>query len=420
MNAMNLKTSALVLLAGASLASLAGAQTTMEWMVLKSARPGDFAAGQAIAADNARSLPGVSREPVAFAYALPADQAPIAAPAPFVAESREYWMEVDGARLRDGVAIHTTVPGALVRINPAAQAQLQGRGAALALDPAALEIRSGAGRFAGGTGMELLASAEALKASGAPFAEGTAAFRLASRVGAGELVLAAREAVAGERYVVHVFEPASEHKLSLRTEKTEYLHGQQLAIETSLGNGQSRLRFDQVEAFVSAPGGRAWPLAVTRQKDGSYRGVLTLDAREAAPEGLWEVNLAARGQQNGLKVVRGARTAFAVALPTAALEGQVGISRTSQGFRVELPVEVGTAGRYEARGILYGTNAAGELRPMTIAHFANWLESGRGSLGLDFAIGAGFKAPFELRDLRLMDQGRMGLLHRQDQALVLP
>ena len=420
MKAKNLKISALALLAGASLATAAGAQTTLEWMTLKSSRPGDFAGAEAVAVSAARSLPGVSREPVAFAYALPADQAPIVAQAPFVAESREYWMEVDGARLRDGVAIETTVPGALIRINPAAQAQLQGRGASLALDPAAFEIRSGANRFAAGTGMELLASAEALKASGAPFAEGTAAFRLASRVGAGELVLAAPQAAAGERYVVHVFEPASQHKLSLRTEKSEYLHGQQLLIETSLGDGQSRLRLDQVEAFVSAPGGRAWPLAVTRQKDGSYRGVLTLDAREAAPEGLWEVNLAARGQQNGRKVVRGARTAFSVALPTAALEGQAGISRAGQSIRVELPVSVGTAGRYEVRGILYGTNAAGELRPMTIAHFANWLEAGRGSLGLDFAIGAGFKAPFEVRDLRLMDQGRMGLLHRQDQALVLP
>lgn len=406
------------LLAGATLA--AQAQTTLEWITFGGARPGDLAASQALTDAAARNLPGVSREPVAFSYALPADQAAIEAAKPFVAESREYWMEVSGAELRSGVALETTMPGALVRVNPAAQAQRDGRAGALALDPASFELRSGAARFAAGTGMEQLASAEALEQAGTPFAEGTSAFRIAPRVGAGRLVLAAPLAAEGERYVVHVFEPKSEQKLVLRTEKGDYLHGQQLVVETSLGAGTSRLRFDQVEAYVSAPSGRAWPLSVVRQKDGSYRGTLQLDGREAGPQGLWEVNIAVRGQLDGLTVVRGARTAFACALPTAALEGQAGVVREGKQLRVELPLQVGAAGRYEVRGVLYGTNAQGELRPIEVAHFASWLEAGRGSLGLSFENIGAFKAPFEIRDLRLYDQGRMGLLHRQELALVLP
>lgn len=422
MNIQKLKNPlALSLLAGVALASGAAAQAGAQWTALRGGGGADLVASQPMAAEGARSLPGIERAPVAFSYALPADQA-LQQPAPFVAESREYWMEVSGAQLRAGAPIETALPGALVRINPAGKAQLEGRADGLALEPAALELRSAAGSFVAGSGMELLASAEALRESGAPFVAGTSAFRVAPQVGAGRVLVVAPLAVVTERYVIHVFEPKSEQTLRLGANQTSYLHGQQLVVSAALGDAKSRLRFDQAEAYVSAPGGRAWPLTFSRQKDGSYRGTINLDAREAAPEGLWEVNLVARGRgQDGLAVVRGARTAFSVALPTAAFEGQAGIRRGDNKVVVELPLQVGTAGRYEARGILYGTNAAGVLQPMMIAHFANWLEAGRGSLSLTFEnLAAGFKAPYELRDLRLYDQGRMGLLHRQDQALVLP
>src|SRR5262245_9395762 len=125
------------LLAGAAVA--AEAQTTMEWMALQGTRQNDLAGAQPVASDAARTLPGVSREAVAFAYALPADQA-LQAPAPFVAESREYWMEVSGAQLRSGAPIAVTAPGALVRINPTGKAQVEGRAAGLTLEPSALEL----------------------------------------------------------------------------------------------------------------------------------------------------------------------------------------------------------------------------------------------------------------------------------------
>jgi len=418
MKAKNFKTSLFVaLLAGTTLA--AQAQTTLEWLTLGGLKTGDLVATQVVQVDASRTLPGVSRDPVAFSFALPAGQK-LEAQAAFVAESREYWMEVSGAQLRSGVAVKTTQPGALLRINPAGKAQQEGRAAKLALDPAALELRSPTGRFAAGTGMELLVSAEALKESGAPFLEGTTAFRLAPQVGAGNLVLVAPLASDGERYTVHVFEPTSDFKLNLGTEKADYLNGQSLVVEASLGDAKGRLRLSQVDAFVSAPTGRAWPLSLTRQRNGSYRGTLVLDGKEAAPQGLWEVNVVARGDRAGLEVVRGARTAFNCAMNTAAFEGQAGVSRSKQSLHLELPLQVGSAGRYEARGTLFGTNGKGELVPVAVAHFANWLEAGRGSLSLDFENLGDFKAPFEVRDLRLIDQSRMGILHRQDQALVLP
>lgn len=366
------------------------------------------------------SLPDVAREPVTFSYALPAEQA-LAPSKPHVAQSREYWAEVSGAQLRAGLPIFVSAPGALVRINPSGLAQLGGRAKDLALDPAAFEIRNAKGvALSATTATELLASSEQLAAAGAPFVEGTSAFRLAAAAGIGKLTLAASAAVDGEKYVVHVFEPQSDAVLALRALRNDYLHGQSLAVEAELQIAGVAQGLGQVQAMVTSPAGRAWPITFSRQASGSYRATAKLDANEKLAPGLWEVQIAASATKDGLTVMRGARTAFNVALPTAALRGVSKAGATASTFAVE----VGSAGRYEVRGVLYGMAADGQMKPIAISHSADWLEPGARQLTLTFdqatIQASGLKAPFELRDLRLMDQGRMGLLHRQERALTLP
>src|SRR6185369_1526378 len=72
---------------------------------------------------------GLDRTPVRVSHALDAAQAIDSAPKPFVAQSREFWSDVGATELRTGVKLHTTAPGALIRLSP------QG-GASAALDPA--------------------------------------------------------------------------------------------------------------------------------------------------------------------------------------------------------------------------------------------------------------------------------------------
>ena len=58
-----------------------------------------------------------------------------------------------------------------------------------------------------------------------------------------------------------------------------------------------------------------------------------------------------------------------------------------------------------------------------VAHSAAYLAAGHGALELAFdrelVAASGLRAPFEVRDLRLIDQGNMGLLHRQARGLVI-
>jgi Domain of unknown function (DUF4785) len=412
--------------AGAASAAAAGNRA----VTLLAPESGDLVP-RALATNLPPARPDVPREPVSFSWPVAADQALEARPAPPVQRSKEFWLQASAAELRQGVALPTTAPGALVRVNPA-----PGAGAAQAsdhaLDPARFELVDERGRVhAGGAGLEQSVTAEQLAAAGSPFPEGTAAFRLRADLGAGRFLLRAPELAASSgRYVIHVLDRASDLELALGSGRTAYLAGDVLTIETELLQGGRRLpvqalqqALQEVTGYLVAPNGEARPVRFQRTLTGAWRASASLTGA-AAPGALWEVEVTARGEQAGRTVLRGVRTAFAVAAPTARFTGLVTASGEGVRPAVTLEVEAAAAGRYEARGVLFATDAKGELRPAAVAHAAAWLEPGRGRIDLAFdpatLAEAGLGAPFEVRDLQLLDQGRMGLLHRQARGLVLP
>ncbi len=368
----------------------------------------------------APGLPGVSREAVTFTFPVGADTALAAAPAPYETRSREYFVEVSAAELRAGATIYTTAPNALVRINPAASEQLRGGAAELAVDPSSLVIRTAAGdQLRAADATRQLVDAEQMKATGVPFAAGTTAFRLSPSVGIGALTVAAPDLRSDATYAIHVFDVESDAVLSLRAAAMDFFHGQDLRIHAHFEDAAGRFATDQAQGFVTSPSGDAWPVRWTAGEHGLMSASLPLDAVQGAGQGLWELHMAAAGERDGLTVMRNATTAFAVHVPTAALNGDVRVLR-QQGLAIELGVSVAEAGRYEVRGMIFGTDASGALVPFAAAHSANWLnEDGHLTLGVeaDLLRQAGVHAPFEVRDLRLMDQGRMGVLHRQARGL---
>lgn len=377
----------------------------------------DLAAGELVRLPADKGLvPDVSRDAVDFSYAIDKSfafngDATLAAPQPFVASSREYFVDVDAAELSRGVTVYTTAPGALLRINPAA-----GEKASTVVDPAGL-IATGPGGvvFTAAEAFERIVSAEQLAEAGAPFADGTVAFRLSPAVGAGAITIALPAVKSSGRYTVHVFDRLSPVALELGADRLDYLHGDRLSVRAAFAGAAVDL--GEVEGFVTSPADRAWPLEIDAT-DGALLASLPLDASGAHAPGLWEVHLAARGTVDGLEVVRSVRTSFAAHLPTARLDGRVERVKVREGLALRFGVELGTPGRYEVRGMLYGTDASGQLAPMAVGHAADWLDAS-GALTLAFPAAPGFSAPYELRDLRLLDQGRMGVLHRQDRALRL-
>ncbi|MCB1035689.1 MAG: DUF4785 family protein [Acidobacteria bacterium] len=413
-----LKTSTLLAITALCLAAL---PASAAGSALLAPTAGDLVPSILVAPTVGGPQPEVSREPVSFAWALDSSRPLDAAPPRFTSTSKGYWLDVSAEELRQGVPLDTVSAGALVRINPAPGATAAP--AAGALDPQNLVVVKEGTDLSGAQAMEFLVTAEQMAAADLPFAPGTSAFRLRTELGAGAFRLQAPALPASVgRFVVHVQEPASEVVLALRSNRPHYLHGQGLRVTLKLNDGGQSLAATDIRAFVLSPAGRSFPVAF-RRAGGEYRANLLLDAQERFAEGLWELQATVEGRRGELTVRRGGRTAFQVSLPTARLEGTADVTREGGGLAVRMGVETAVAGRYEIRGVLYGTDAEGQLKPFAVGHSAAWLGAGRGDVTLTFEkellSGSGLAAPFEIRDLRLLDQGRMGLLQRQERGLAL-
>ena len=336
------------------------------------------------------------RAPVTFSWKIDPSTA-LHDTAPQAAESREFWQTVDAAELQRGVALKLSAPGSLIRISPAAGAR------GLAVD--ALKVRGARGPAK----LERLLDARQLKAAGMDVGTGTVMAKLAPDAGAGAFTLSAADARG--RYGVHVFEPASSDVLSAKIDRDRALAGDSIRLDVGFARA-GRAVAASGEALLVSPDGRSWPVKLSAAGN-RLRADVRLPRTGSDAPGLWELQVFA--DADGIQ--RDARTAFAVARPTARFGGQYDFDAAR--LQMALPLVAASAGRYEARGMLYATAPDGVLRPVSQAHSAAWFERGDGTLALAFDrshLPQGYGAPFEVRQLELLDQSRMAPLEKRARA----
>lgn len=428
-----------------TLAALAAAAPSdARRLTLPAPSPGDLVAAGALA--EAAPVVDADRQPVAVAWPLAAGSPLATAVAPFVAESREHWFRVTAAELEAGVEPAIASRGALLRLSPLAAEP----GAASPSPPAIdqIVVVDGAGtRHRGGAAVAALADAEALAAAGVELPEGSVALRLRAELGSGPFRLQVDGATASgaSGFLVHVFEPDSEVVLSFGADRSAFAAGDSGELTLDLDAGGRQLAADQIVGFVSSPGGRVEALHFVPGPDGRARASFASPFGADGRAGLWQAEVAViatgeasgdfesgpdtgrrRNRPRGKPRVhrRTARTAFAVALPTARLAGELEVAARSAagGLAIGVPVEVASAGRYAVRGTVAERRSDGTMNAVARAESAAWLEPGTGELRLEFAAevlaGAAPGAALELVELELVDPGRLGLLERR--ALELP
>jgi hypothetical protein len=357
----------------------------------------------------------LDRSPAALSWALAADAILDARPQVHTAESREYWIDASAAELARGLALSTTAKGALVRLSPRAG------DTTAAIDVTRVVIRANGRTYTADEATRQIANADELAAAGMNVPGGTIVFKLADELGAGRIELVTADA-RGD-YLVHVFEPASDVVLELAAERDNALAGDTLRFHARLLGGGT---LDQLAGIVRAPGGETMDVSFTRASDGRFVASVKPDAAFAGKPGLWELHAFGQARQAGLDVQRDARTAFGVAVASARLDGNVAIiggKNRKAGVGVRIGIDVADASRYQLAGVLYGTASDGRLKPAAMAHSATWLDAGVGNIDLAFDAtalnAAGVRAPYELRDLRLVNQADMSLLERRERAAAL-
>jgi len=339
--------------------------------------------------------------PVRFTW--PIDQAAddLTAAAPHRAESTSHALESTAVALRRGVEVPVSQPGALIKVSPRAPADLE------LIDPRGRVLRPGDG----------------LRSLGAD----PGAFVLDPAVGAGTFIL--RGTVDGDVHL-DVRERGSDIVLAVQAAADVVFVGDVVRVQARLTHAGRVLAGARVRGRILDPAGHERG-ALVRGPGGLLHQALPARVGEHPAGALWTVEISAEATVDGVPVRRSVTTAFAVSVPTARYTGAAevhlpdpsGPIDATSGVRVDLELDVASPGRYAATAVLHGTNREGASQPISVAQSADELTPGRRRLTLEFdaaAIAAsGMRAPFELRDLRLADQGRMAVLHRQARGLPL-
>jgi hypothetical protein len=356
----------------------------------------------------------LERAPITVSWALDASQPLTANPAAFVAESREYWIDASQADLQRGLSLALSAPGAVIRLSP------HGGRSSATIAVSDVQISVAGRRVDNGVAIRSIASADELSAAGMDAPQGSVALRLSDTIGAGPVQLAVP--TANGAYLVHVYEPASSVTLNLGAERDNVSGGEALRIHASVVGANA---LDRIGGLVSAPDGSSQTITFARQSDGSYLASVVPDVAHAGDRGLWEVHAFAV-VAGRVAIPRDAKSAFSVSVPVARLDGSVERSVDKAGSRdvaVQVGVESVAASRYQVSAVLYGTASDGALKPAVIAQSAAWLGVGHDRIELrydaDSLAKSGMSAPYELRDLRLVNQADMSLLERRERALTL-
>jgi hypothetical protein len=365
----------------------------------------------ALVAPKSSALADVEQQAVHFAWALDADAA-LSAPQPHVADSREFWTQLDADRAKRGFGFTPTADGALVRISSQGGAKAGG----IAIDD--LSIRADGELLDTASAVQHAAGDAELKAAGAVFSEGTMVFQLAPGLAGKRIDVALPKSTAG--VLMHVLEPQSRVSMQLSADSLQASAGGKLELSASFADAGNSVPAQRIAGLITAPDGRSFELEFVLDKSG--RGVARFELPADAGGGMepWEIHAFGASALGKAQVLRDARTAVMVSQPNARLLGSADLKALDGGVAVQLPVETSSTGRFELRGTLYGSNSQGELKPMAIAHSAEVLAAGRGTLELRFpadVLNGALGAPYALRDLNLSDQSRMSLSERRQHAL---
>ncbi len=329
-------------------------------------------------------------------------------------ESRQYFVDATGEMLAAGIELPISAAGAVIRISPLST------DASLSINPRQLQLEMNGQPLDRGAISQVTGGSE-LSRQGMTVPEPTLAFRLNRNAGYGLLRLIASDTADQLDYVIHVFEPNSQWVAELSLPRFNFLAGEVLDFSLSLGDGTRQAGLESVQAVLATPDAtRTWDLALD-----SLQRQLSVTApmvARSADEGLFEAHVYVEARDGDLVIRRDLKLPLNLAPPVARFTESA--TRTAaSGPGLDLGVETTAAGRFMINASVYGTNSRGQLEPLAYVQSAAMLQPGTGQIRLDIdpqlLADSGLGAPFEIRNLDLLDQGRMLLMERRARAVII-
>jgi hypothetical protein len=390
---------------------LAGsAATAATPLQLIAARSSDLVPSRLQATTPARSaIADLDRQPVSMSWALDAKQALDARPVPFTRQSREYWSDASADQLQQGFALSTSANGALIRLSPHADN-------AQVIDASTLLFRANGRLYTASDAVRSAADQDALRAAGMDVPSGSVVVKLADTLGSGRIELIAPDAAGS--YLVHVFEPASKIVMSLQAERDTVLAGDRVRIVTAIEGAT----LDRVEGLLSAPDGSSQDVSFLRQGNGNYAALVRPDPAHAGGLPVGNPRLRQCRESHVRRATRCPHGIRGERRQRTPERDHPTTGRPGQGFRIAAVDRRRGGNGQSLPACRHAVWQPQRWFPGTAGrcHSAAWLEAGTAAITLSFdqqTLGESqLRAPYEIRDLRLINQADMSLVERRERA----
>lgn len=325
--------------------------------------------------------------------------------------SNEYWFPVSGKQLSQGVELDISHPGALVRLT----ALVKNAKRATIVNPRELEIYKDFEKQE--EAMESLITEKQI--SSATIFQGASAFRFNPKAGTGRFELrSSQRLMDDDQYIVNVKEKGSPKVLHMATSNLTLFAGEQFHFSALIKEEKNAIPDAQYEAHLVSPNGQLHNLSIFENDDGRWQTLLPSQVQSLAPGELHELYLNVTAGEEGERVRRTAKLPFSIAAPTAKFENIIPVM--TGGVAATINLNVANEGRYGLRGTIYGTDTEGKLRSIMRSHSAYWLTAGGQSIDLAYDESilekSNLQPPYKLKDLVLIDQGKLAVLHKQPQV----
>ncbi|WP_199611017.1 DUF4785 domain-containing protein [Flocculibacter collagenilyticus] len=336
-------------------------------------------------------------------------------------ESKEYWQEVSGKQLNQGVKLYNSSADAFVRLAPKATGKQTTSSNAAPLQAEQLYIidkttnqRAKVAQLASQKDMEF-----------AGFNDGSVAIKLDSQPvnntklskanthKASALYLKSEQRLAAnDRYLVHVVEKNSQVKLAVTAPRV-FQANVKSSFELDAKINAKSLSDSNTTVRLINPDGIAKAAAFEQGNIVFQQPLMHVGAHK----GFYDIELTTTEMVNGKAVKRTIKVPFSNVVKTAELDVGSTLRINAHGERtVAIPVNALEAGRYAITATLEATNKSGELEKIETVEVAQWL-NGKASVEIPFNMSKlqGFRAPIHITQVKLVDQSRMIVLQQVEQ-----
>lgn len=351
-----------------------------------------------------------SRETVTFAQVLEPESTISLYEQGQKQSSKAFFRTVSGADLKKGVSFITDGDSAVIQLSPLDSVVDGKRQQKLSVPRNMTLSHAGKSFDVESDEIALHRRSQALKEAYPEMYGRAHVMQIPANLGAGEFSLKAdASAHDSDRFVLYVLDRNSDISLEVATAASGIAAGEAFQFDAAIA-AEQRASMQGVRAELVAPDGSIYPLKGQRNK-GRFSSQSALNVKAAGRPGeLWTLRVNAKIRNAaGELVERITRVAVNVHETTASLAA---VDADVAGL--SLGLSIAREGRYEIRALVFGRDYDGEQKPAVLAFQAQWLKAGDQTLKMaidqDKLKASGLSAPYTVKRVKLMDQGRMAVL----------